>query len=179
MANRSLVKLSTEEQSKVETSPGMTLLPSSLLEINCLLLLPQLLVSRAQTGRRGNISYAEVIEALLTAGFHFIGLRMVLLGVVEAADCAKLYSGCLPEDWKPHHLVGIFVILDNSYLFYVNFFKFCLCPRFGSCAWFMFAHHIIFLSQGILTLTLTCHPAFRLLKFEFAVNPLFFNISFS
>lgn len=121
-ANRSLVELSTEEQSKVETSPGMTLLPSSLLEINCLLLLPQLLVSRAQTGRRGNISYAEVIEALLTAGFHFIGLRMVLLGVVEAADCAKLYSGCLPEDWKPHHLVGIFVILDNSYLFYVNFF---------------------------------------------------------
>lgn len=118
-ANRSLVKLSTEEQSKVETSPGMTLLPSSLLEINCLLLLPQLLVSRAQTGRRGNISYAEVIEALLTAGFHFIGLRMVLLGVVEAADCAKLYSGCLPEDWKPHHLVGIFVILDNSYLFLI------------------------------------------------------------
>ena len=89
-----------------------------------MLLLPQLLVSRAQTGRRGNISYAEVIEALLTAGFHFIGLRMVLLGVVEAADCAKLYSGCLPEDWKPHHLVGIFVILDNSYLFYVNFFNF-------------------------------------------------------
>lgn len=103
-ANRSLVKLSTEEQSRVETSPGMTLLPSSLLEINCLLLLPQLLVSGAQTGRRGNISYAEIIEALLTAGFHFIGLRMVLLGVAEAAHCAKLYSGCLPENWKPHHL---------------------------------------------------------------------------
>lgn len=45
------------------------------------------------------------MEALLTAGFHFIGLRMVLLGVAEAADCAKLYSSCLPADWKPHQLV--------------------------------------------------------------------------
>lgn len=83
----------------------MTLLPSSLLEINCLLLLPQLLDYRAQQGRRASISYAEIIEALLTAGFHFIGLRMLLLGVAEAADCAKLYSGYLPTDWKPHHLV--------------------------------------------------------------------------
>ena len=45
------------------------------------------------------------MEALLTAGFHFIGLRMVLLGVAEAADCAKLYSSCLPADLKPHQLV--------------------------------------------------------------------------
>lgn len=110
-AKRALVELSTEEQSRVDTSPGMILLPSSLLEINCLLLLPQqLLACRAQPGRRAaNISYAEIIEALLAAGFHFIGLRMVLLGVAEAADCAKLYSGCLPADWKPHHLVRDFI----------------------------------------------------------------------
>ena len=104
------MELSIEEQSKVDNSPGMILLPSSLLEINCLLLLPQMLACRAQPGRRGNISYAEIIEALLTAGFHFIGLRMVLLGVAEAADCAKLYSGCLPADWKPHHLVRTFYL---------------------------------------------------------------------
>ena len=104
-ANRALVELSTEEQSRVDINPGMTLLPSSLLEINCLLLLPQLLACRSQPGQRSNIVYAEVVEALLTAGFHFIGLRMVLLGVAEAADCAKLYSSCLPADWKPHQLV--------------------------------------------------------------------------
>lgn len=103
--SRALVELSTEEQSRVDSSPGMTLLPSSLLEINCLLLLPQLLACRSQPGRRSNIVYAEIVEALLTAGFHFIGLRMVLLGVAEAADCAKLYSSCLPADWKPHQLV--------------------------------------------------------------------------
>ena len=89
----------------MDSSPGMTLLPSSLLEINCLLLLPQLLACRSQPGRRSNIVYAEIMEALLTAGFHFIGLRMVLLGVAEAADCAKLYSSCLPADLKPHQLV--------------------------------------------------------------------------
>ena len=105
-ANRALVELTTEEQTRVDTSPGMTLLPSSLLELNCLLLLPQMLACRAQQGRRVRISYAEIIEALLTAGFHIIGLRMLLLGVAEAADCAKLYSGCLPADWKPHHLVS-------------------------------------------------------------------------
>lgn len=106
-ANRALVELTAEEQTRVDTSPGMTLLPSSLLEINCIVLLPQLLAGRAQQGRRGaSISYAEIIEALLTAGFHFIGLRMLLLGVAEAADCAKLYSACLPSDWKPHHLVS-------------------------------------------------------------------------
>lgn len=99
------MELTTQEQTQVDTPPGMTLLPSSLLEINCLLLLPQLLAYRPQQGRRTSISYAEVIEALLTAGFHFIGLRMLLLGVAEAADCAKLYSGCLPADWKPHLLV--------------------------------------------------------------------------
>lgn len=99
------MELTTQEQTQVDTPPGMTLLPSSLLEINCLLLLPQLLAYRPQQGRRTSISYAEVIEALLTTGFHFIGLRMLLLGVAEAADCAKLYSGCLPADWKPHLLV--------------------------------------------------------------------------
>lgn len=101
------MELTAEEQAKVDTGPGMTLLPSSLLEINCLLLLPQMLYCRAQhSSRRGaSISYAEIIEALLTAGFHFIGLRLLLLGVAEAADCAKLYSGCLPADWKAHHLV--------------------------------------------------------------------------
>ena len=104
-ANRALVELSTEEQSRVDSSPGMTLLPSSLLEINCLLLLPHLLACRAPPGRRTYIGYSEIIEALLTSGFHFIGLRMVLLGVAEAADCAKLYSSCLPTEWKPHHLV--------------------------------------------------------------------------
>lgn len=114
-ANRTLVELTTEEQSKVDSNPGMTLLPSSLLEINCLLLLPQLLACRAQPGKRTNISYAEIIEALLTSGFHFIGLRVVLLGVAEAADCAKLYSGCLPADWKPHHLVRDFSSCSQKY----------------------------------------------------------------
>lgn len=102
--NRTLVELTTEEQTKVYSSPGMIVLPSSLLEINCLLLLPQMLVKGAQQRKRISISYAEIIEALLTAGFHFIGLRMLLLGVAQAADCAKLYSGCLPADWKRHHL---------------------------------------------------------------------------
>lgn len=105
-AYRKLVELSTDEQSRVDSSPGMTLLPSSLLEINCLILLPQLLACRSQSGRRSNLSFAEIVEAFLTAGFHFIGLRMVLLGVAEATDCAKLYSSCLPADWKPHQLVS-------------------------------------------------------------------------
>ena len=104
--DRTLVELTPEEQTKVDTCPGMTpLLPSSLLEINCLLLLPQQLAKDTQQGKRSSISYAEIIEALLTAGFHFIGLRMLLLGVANAADCANLYSASLPAGWKPHHLV--------------------------------------------------------------------------
>lgn len=103
--DRTLVELTPEEQTKIDTCPGMTLLPSSLLEINCLLLLPQQLVKETQHGKRSSISYAEIIEALLTAGFHFIGLRILLLGVANAADCAKLYSASLPAGWKPHHLV--------------------------------------------------------------------------
>ena len=104
--DRTLVELTPEEQTKVDTCPGMTpLLPSSLLEINCLLLLPQQLAKDTQQGKRSSISYAEILEALLTAGFHFIGLRMLLLGVANAADCANLYSASLPAGWKPHHLV--------------------------------------------------------------------------
>lgn len=122
MVNRLFVKFFIEEQSKVEISLGMIFLLSFLLEINCLLLLLQLLVSCVQIRWWGNISYVEVIEVLLIVGFYFIGFCMVFLGVVEVVDCVKLYSGCFFEDWKFYYLVGIFVIFDNFYFFYVNFF---------------------------------------------------------
>ena len=101
-AIRTLTELSAEEQACFDGTPEIT---RSLLEINCLLLMPQLLTCCTVPGRKANPSFAEIIEALLSAGFHIIGLRMVLLGEPEAAECAKLLSGSLPSDWTPDNLV--------------------------------------------------------------------------
>ena len=75
---RSVVK-STHLFPGNEDIHSLGLLPSSLLEINCVLLMPSLVKRDSTQGRHRGSAFTEVIDSLVSqAGFRLVGLRMVL-----------------------------------------------------------------------------------------------------
>lgn len=81
-------------------------LPSSLLEVNCVLLTPSLVHTQENQAPKSTRALADAIQGLLSAGFQYVGMRMILLRESQAEQCVKLFSDAVPAEWQPHLLVS-------------------------------------------------------------------------
>jgi hypothetical protein len=105
---RSLVDVPEDSKTPCSTDNEFSTvyLPASLLEVNCILLLPNLLkIQGGASSVRSSPGFTEIIEGLINVGLQLVGLRMLRLNDSQAAHCTRMYCDSIPPDIKPHQMV--------------------------------------------------------------------------